>query len=307
MRVPPVTIDFGRTLLIICVLSAAGPARAEEVPFSASGTILFTQQESRQDDLYLLHLSDARIERLTDHRSKDSHGAVSPDGERIVFNSERQGWWKIWMMGIDGRDVKQLTQPASGADYYPAWSPDGEHVVFVRSAAGNGDIVKMEADGSNPVNLTRSSARDNFPAWSPDGNEIAFASDRGGKWRICLVDPEGAEVRPIAHEGDAIEPEWYPDGGRIAFQSNAGSSDGTFHIWTHDLETGEARQLTFGPHDDERPAVSPDGQWVAFESDRAGGSQLFLVPADGGEVQQLTFSGYCYGPRWVPIVDDDSR
>lgn len=286
------------------LLALAPPAAADTQPVSSvAGTILFTRQQSRSDDLYYLRLPDTREERVTNHAAKDSHGAVSPDGRRIVFNSERNGWWKIWLMNADGSDVQQLTHPTSGADYRPAWSPDGTRIAFVSGGVGNGDIMTMAPDGSGIANVTRSAAQDNFPAWAPDGTTIAFASDRSGRWAIHVAGVDGTGLRQLTNDGDALEPDWFPDGDVVAFQSNAGDEDGHFHLWSLDIKTGAATQLTDGPHDDARPAVSPDGKWIAFESDRAGGRQLFLIAAGGGEVRQLTTKGYCYAPNWVPVSD----
>jgi len=280
------------------------PAR----PAEPRGRILFTRQLDRRDDLFVLHLPEGRLERVTDHRAKDSHGVPSPDGRRIVFNSEREGWWKIWTMDADGTAIERLTSPARGADYHPCWSPDGREVLYVSGSQGNGDLVCLPLDGGEPRNLTRHPAHDNFPAWSPDGAWIAFASDRADReWSIHVMKPDGSEVRRVTRGGQALEPAWFPDGRRLAWQVAAPDGKGT-HLVTQALDdglpVGAPVALTDGSHGDERPAVSPDGRWVVFESDRAGGSQLFLVPSAGGEPRRLTHEGYCYGAAWFPDAGD---
>lgn len=286
-------------LVPLLVQAEASPAPAAE----PAGRILFTRQLGGRDDLFVLHLPDGRIERLTDHRAKDSHGVPSPDGRRIAFCSERKGWWKVWRMNADGSGVEQVTRPRSGADYHPCWSPDGTRLAYVSGSQGNGDILSCAPDGGEPRNLTRHPARDNFPAWSPRGDAIAFASDREGSWSLHLMQPDGSEVRALPSEGQALEPAWFPDGRRLAYQAT-GEEEDAFDLWTLELAddgtAGPATRLTEGPASDERPAVSPDGAWIVFESDRAGGSQLFLLPVAGGEPRQLTSEGYCYGPSWFP-------
>ncbi len=66
------------------------------------------------------------------------------------------------------------------------------------------------------------------------------------------------------------------------------------------LDDRKPVRLTRDEADEKRPTVSPDGRWVVFESDRAGGSQLFVMPADGSETRQLTREGYNFGARFVP-------
>lgn len=282
---------MGRTVAVILALCAVGWPAAAGAP-----RLLHARQLDRQDDLIVVDLDGGESRRLTDHPAKDCHGVLSPDGRRIVFNSERVGWWKIWVMNADGSDPTQLTRPESGADYYPDWSPDGERIVFVSGGRGNGDIIVMDADGSDATNLTDHPARDNFPAWSPDGRWIAFASDREDGWAIYVTDPTGETVRRVSGEGDALEPAWYPDSRRLVYQVATG---GSFDLYAVELTPGATPvRLTRHPGAEKRPAVSPDGRLIAFESDRAGGSQIFVMAADGGDARQVTRDGYNYGPSW---------
>ncbi|MCG8458949.1 MAG: hypothetical protein MI919_21940 [Holophagales bacterium] len=290
--------SLGSLLLLIGVASPMAAMDREEGP---EGRILFTRQIDRQDDLLVLHLPSGEIEKLTDHRAKDSHGVPSPDGRWIVFNSERVGWWKIWRMRADGTGIEQLTRPRSDADYHPVWSSDGSRILYATGSEGNGDIISMAADGKNTENLTRHPAQDNHPAASPDGRWIAFASDRGGSWGVHVMGSDGSGVRRITREGQAVEPAWFPDSRRLAVEWHRGAEGDGADLWIVGLDGETAPiQLTRGRHDDERPTVSPDGEWIVFESDRAGGSQLFLVPSQGGEPRQLTRQGYCYGASWFP-------
>jgi len=284
-----------------CLLLQAVVAVSSDLP---TGRILFTRQDKGQDDLFVLELPKRSLQRLTDHPAKDSHGVPSPDGQRIVFNSERVGWWKIWIMHADGTSIEQLTNPKGGADYYPTWSPDGKQIVYVTGAEGNGDIVRMTEDGDDTVNLTHHPGRDNFPAWSPDGRWIAFASDRDGNWSIYLMHPDGSNLQRVTHEGDALEPAWFPDSGRLVYESNAEGDNRAFDLWTvivaPDGSTGPPQRLTLGPGNNRRPAVSPDGRWITFESDRDDRPPLSLMPSRGGLAQRLTSDGYCYGASWFP-------
>lgn len=289
--------------LLLCALPQAGPA--PEPDAMPSGRLLLTRQLRGRDDLFVLHLPEGRVERLTDHASKDSHGVPSPDGRRVVFSSERQGWWKIWCMNADGTAVEQVTRPRSGADYHPCWSPDGQRLAYVSGSQGNGDILTCTPDGEDLVNLTKHPGRDNFPAWAPGGEGLAFASDRAGSWSLYLMRADGTDVRRLETEGEAIEPAWFPSGGRLAYQATDGEGEDSFDLWALELadgRVGSSQRLTQGPASDRRPAVSPDGGWIAFESDRAGGSQIFLIPSTGGEPRALTSEGYCYGPCWFPEV-----
>src|SRR6266542_3379039 len=93
----------------------------------------------------------------------------SPRGDRIVFVRGKPN--SLWTIKPDGSDLTELT---TTDDYLPRWSPDGSRIVFERRTYPGSDIWVMNADGSNPVNLTSSSATyvNDWPAFSRDGSQI---------------------------------------------------------------------------------------------------------------------------------------
>jgi dipeptidyl aminopeptidase/acylaminoacyl peptidase len=116
--------------------------------------------------------------------------AWSPDGSRIVFQSNRSGEWHLYLMTPDGEDLRDLT-PGLKDCRNPSFSPDGKMVVFYSASSGNDEIYVMGADGSGPRNLTHNPARDIHPHWTPDGKRIVFNSTR---------DDPAARVRRLRHE-----------------------------------------------------------------------------------------------------------
>ena len=89
------------------------------------------------------------------------------------------------------------------------------------------------------------------------------------------------------------DPQISPDGGRVAFVMTTASEERDEYlsnVWVVDVNSGEPRRLTTGPTRDTLPRWSPDGRWLAFVSDRGAKkkSQLYAMPADGGEATQLT-------------------
>ncbi len=146
--------------------------------------------------------SDGSNERLTEFTRRSR---LSPDGERIVFVENFDGFSEISVMDSDGSNVQQLTH-TPGRDAWnqaPKWSPDGQKIVFDSTRDGNFEIYVMDADGSNVQRLTHNDKTDARPAWSPDGQRIVFSSSRDGssdkpnvsaEREIYVIDADGGNV-----------------------------------------------------------------------------------------------------------------
>jgi Tol biopolymer transport system component len=133
----------------------------------------------------------------------------SPDGKRIVFGSDRDGFREIWVSDSDGSNPAQLTALKSPRCGSPHWSPDGRQIVFDSLASGNNDIWMVGSEGGPPKRLTTEPSDDGRPSWSHDGLWIYFRSDRSGSpqiWKIPSSEPYRPAVQ-VTRNGafDAIE------------------------------------------------------------------------------------------------------
>jgi dipeptidyl aminopeptidase/acylaminoacyl peptidase len=143
-------------------------------------------------------------------------------------------------------------------------------------------------------------AADHSPRWSPDGSLLAFISRRNGRAGVNVVEPSGATIAiqltdaPRGH--DEKEPVWSPNGARIAFcrwSPEVGELAGGDHIWTVDIATGEAKQLTkklarrrslsWGPARPLIAHVSDDGEWENIAVVNADNSAGWTVASEPGD------------------------
>lgn len=121
--------------------------------------------------------------------------SYSPDGQWIAFDSQRSGYWDIWVVKPDGSNLTQLTNDVN-RNHYPAWSPNGNQIAFISNRSGNDDIwiltnvyeVISNNGIANYVQVTTSPYSDKYPTWSPDGAKIAFSTYSNDNWDIWIID-----------------------------------------------------------------------------------------------------------------------
>jgi len=181
--------------------------------------------------------------------------AISPDGKRIAWFSDKGTRQALWTGEIEKLPRKSAREVQSGAG-----TPS--HESF------------------SPFN----SGLD----WSPDGKTITVAALRSGRNVVQILDARSGRIRKtIDPRLDAISnPAWSFDGRFVAFR---GMLDGRSDLWIHDLETNTTRRLTNDAAEDDEPAFSPDGKRIAFSSDRGGnGRDIWILEIASGSFERVT-------------------
>ena len=146
---------------------------------SRQGSRLIYSRQTRDKNIWRLELSGLttirnRPARLIASTRRDSFPQISPDGDRIAFESDRSGSPEVWVCDRDGRRPVQLTSFADVNAGSPSWSPDGRWIAFDAYPGGNADIYVISADGGSPRRLTTEGSEENVPSWSRKGNGSIF-------------------------------------------------------------------------------------------------------------------------------------
>jgi TolB protein len=288
-------------------------------------------------EIYLMNGDGTNVRRITHNTTGEGFPALSPDGKRIVFESNRLrkesdplNWASLFVMNVDGSGGVSLVPGHSAT-----WSQDSKSIAFHASASGKGrpisglpgaaaidsDIFILNVDDvlskkSPSRNITNNpDAVDDDPDWSPDGKKIAFTSHavtddqtNSATAEIYVIDAngEGKPRRLTNNTEEERAPDWSPDGKLIAYMCRKGEAAegrlfGSFEICIMNADGSGQKRITNNRVAELTVSWSPDGKQIIFH--RAVGGvgqlQLFTINADGTGEKQLTFPpGFNGFPSW---------
>jgi dipeptidyl aminopeptidase/acylaminoacyl peptidase len=184
-------ISLSAAMLTACVASqpaddrtvaanaAAAREAAPERPIDISrlrGRIVFSAGPSqKKEEIYVVNADGSGLQQVTDNFHWDFDPSWSPDGDRIVFRSQRHGNDEIHAIDVNGTEERNISR-APGADWGPDWSPDGTVIAFNSDRTSPGEfhtLYVMNADGTGQTRVTDEPYAQ-FATWSPDGKYIMF-------------------------------------------------------------------------------------------------------------------------------------
>lgn len=181
-----------------------------------SKSLFLTLSQNASPDIYKMTIDGTLISKLTNgpRGSMNVEPALSPDGKRIAFSSDRSGVPMIYLMNADGSNQKRVT--FSGKyNSTPAWSPDGSKIAFAGWDDDHYDIFTMNTDGSNMARITSARkksgkwAQNESPVFSPDGRLLLYTSDRSGTHQLYISNLDGSEERRITNDSfNYFKPKW---------------------------------------------------------------------------------------------------
>jgi TolB protein len=214
------------------------------------------------------------------------------DSKTIFFSQTERERSRMFAMNADGKHLHEIGE-VPGRNPIP--SPDGKQVIYMVGPWTATRFVLSGLHNENPRELTNGSSTTWTPAWSPDGKQVAFTR-RDDNWlNVWIMSADGSGPKQVSHvshgEGNAQFPAWSPDGKRLVLQVSGGSKDKAIaHIWMIDLASGSAQKL--GSHDaaylDETPSWFPDGKRIAFQSNRTGQIEIWVMDVDGTQQREVT-------------------
>jgi Tol biopolymer transport system component len=169
----------------------------------------------------------------------------------------------------------------------PNWSNDGKYLL----ANSGGRLYRIAVDGSSgatpeAINIDTTLRLNNDHAPSPDGKLLAFSasSPASRQSQVYLSNGDGSNARVMVAATPSYFHGWSPDGKYLAYvhqHPGASGAPANYDIFRIPAAGGEPQQLDANAGYDDGPDYSPDGKWIYFNSDRAGGWDVWRIPAGG--------------------------
>lgn len=287
------------------------PAEDNEPSWSPDGQyILFSSYRDDFSEIYIVNASGGSPRRLTTDAGVDNYApAWSPDGQHIVFVTAGNGYSEIYVMGADGSNQRVLLSVDEAFLGSPTWSPDGQFIAYDLTRNNEKAAIQIvDVNGQSVRQLTSPDSEAKWPSWStpkssglitipgmtPRGSRIVFIRDLD----LYIQNTTGdTSPRLLISTGETYEPDI--SGDRIVYSS--ARNNRYLDIFLYDLISNREYQLTTHDAQDRHPSFSPDGQRVAFASDRSGNWDIYIINSDGSNLVQVTYaSSFEYAPTWSP-------
>lgn len=304
-------IRYGSGKQTVCLVPALGGAvrslyelhrtidwDAPGLSWSPDGNWLIFPDAQSVDDpsaIYALFVRSLQTKVLTvppNSSDGDYNPVFSPDGKHIAFvRGTDAAVRNLFIMNTDGTDLRALTlhsRTIAGI----AWTPDSSNLVFSSDLGGSLSLWRVPLSGGTPERLTVGGDNATGPAVSLKDNRLAF-SEGSAEWSTMRLDLSASVRKPVVlfsstEKDSAVQ--YSPDDSLIAFQS---LRSGSQEIWISQIDgTKPVRLTSFDGSYSGSPSWSPDGRQIAFDSRSGGWSHIFVMTAEGHNIQALTSGNY---------------
>jgi Tol biopolymer transport system component len=302
-----------RVLLAAALLAAAACSRGPDrrAPAAAAAIagappqweLVYEHDVNGNVDLYVVPAGGGPERRLTEDPGEDGLARWTPDGNKIIFTSNRTGTPQIWEVPAGGGREHRVRSNAA-TEYQSDPSPDGTQLAFLSNLDGperlmlqdlrTGAVRELVRHGDHPIMGN--------PNWSPDGRLITFSSNWRMGHQIYVVEVATGSYRRISGvTTGGCEPRFSRDSKKVVYVSR-GHLRPTSRLVEHDLATDEEKPLVSWPALNYDPVYSPDGTELAFASNITGEYAIYSQRLSDGRAWRVSVGhGDARNPDYKPV------
>jgi TolB protein len=269
------------------------------LPGDMTQTFILSMDDNGYNHLFAYAPSKIAPARLTNGLWDDVSPAINRDGSKVVFASNRNAYWDLYILNLVDGQVTRVTDTPE-YDGNPAWSPDDQWITYESMSGDQMEInIRSIADPGQPIQLTNDAALDQDPVWSPLGREVAFVSNRSGNNEIWIanldVPGEGRFVNVSqAPASDDTRPTWSMDGVKLAWAGHTNGQPDGIYVWDSSLPAQPGVRIGSG----DWPAWNASGSEIATRISGPNQEYLAAYGLDGMLTIPLTPIGALQGLDW---------
>jgi TolB protein len=238
--------------------------------------------------------------KLVHHLADDILLAVTGEkgimGSRVVFVSGSKRNKDVYIAGIDGQGIRQITN-FQNIMVSPSISPDGRFLAYTSYKEGKPNLFIMDLETGKDIHSDREEGMKLGTAWLGKST-LGYAKTSGNHSTIYTIDATSRQKKAIfTKEGILTSPSFSPDGTKMVFVSDMFGSP---QIFIKDLSSGDAKRLTYSGNYNTSPSFSPKGDLISFVAKINGSFEICTMNMDGSNQRVLTSGGINDSPQFSP-------
>ncbi|OJJ19880.1 hypothetical protein BKI52_15480 [marine bacterium AO1-C] len=280
----------------------------------ANYRLTFTSYRGGSADVFMMKPDGTQQQRLTDTDDSNSFPRSANDGQHVIFRrarSESGASQNLYKVNLKTRQVTPYQRQFVAQDAIEeTTSADNHYKAYVKKVNGFREVFVYDTQSKKHRQITQNQQK-NHPAtivitfWSRDSKKLAFLSGKDYyNLYLRVYDTQTQQITTITQRGYMFSGVvWLKDHQSFVINIKIRNKT-TYELWHINLDGTGLKQLTNHPkRGSAHPTLSPDGQWIAFESGRDGDDgEIYLMRPDGSIQTRLTYHRTYDGrPAWVII------